>query len=993
MPPGIVAAIRIGLAGLAALAGAFTVGGQDLSDSVRQQIQALQQEKESRTPAQQKMDSQLIYAAKKVAFGIASQAAPQLEPDVKLAEDGTVLVDITATVSDELLKAIQTAGGRIVNSFPASEAIRAALPLAGIEALAGRADVRFIERAAEAMHSAGSVDGEGDTTHRAAAARAAFGVTGAGVNIGVISDSVDYLARSQASNDLGSVTVLTGQSGEPATGEGTAMLEIVADIAPGAGLFFATGGGGSANMSNNIVALQAAGCNIIVDDLTYYNEFPFQDDTIAKAVNLVSAAGAMYFSCARNSGNLTHNTSGTWEGDFADAGTNTIGRGGRLHSFGNSTANTASMNPRVYNRVDLFWADPLSGTANDYDFYVLDPTANTVHRAGTTSQTGTQRPYEFVTVLTNSERIIIVKYSGADRFLHLDTGRARLSIATVGSVRGHNAVGAPNAFSVAATAAATAFPDGASTAGPFPNPFTGGAANPIENFSSDGPRRIFFTPNGTPITPGNFSSTGGQVIQKPDITAADGVTSSAGLATGCPFDDPCFSPFFGTSAAAPHAAAIAALLLSSNPALTPAQIRTALISTALDIEAPGVDRDSGAGIVMPFAALKSLNPCTLTCPANIVQGNDPDQCSAVVTFPPPTTSGGCGTVTYTPPSGSVFPVGTTTVTATSASEDSCSFTVKVVDTQLPTVTCPAPITVEFQDENGAVVPCVVSASDNCPGISLRVTPPCGSLFPIGVTPVVATATDAAGNTNYCDFTVTVLGAQGVKSNVLVELIVLRDQATIQQSGSDTEWWNCTIQNMICSLQTCRWLDQRHIVCGKPGAEVFDQEKNVVVCLTNLIDWGGSGIPGPTLQNLVDRLVRADRLLAIVSIQEAVLAGVSPVIISNALVYVARGDEAAIGGQASGPDPASAIWWYKQAWALTCRVCPPVVTTLSGGKVQIQFYGVPGQKYLVQGSTDMVTWVTLNPTAPIVMGTSGCATYLDKNAARYSRQFYRILPTS
>ena len=164
----------------------------------------------------------------------------------------------------------------------------------------------------------------------------------------------------------------------------------------------------------------------------------------------------------------------------------------------------------------------------------------------------------------------------------------------------------------------------------------------------------------------------------------------------------------------------------------------------------------------------------------------------------------------------------------------------------------------------------------------------------------------ATNSASCTFSVTVLGAQGVKSNVLVELIVLRDQATIQQSGSDTEWWNCTIQNLICSLQTNRWLDQRHIVCGKPGAEVFDQEKNVVVCLTNLIDWGGSGIPGPTLQNLVDRLVRADRLLAIVSIQEAVLAGVSPVIISNALVYVARGDEAAIGGQASGPDPASAI---------------------------------------------------------------------------------------
>ena len=166
---------------------------------------------------------------------------------------------------------------------------------------------------------------------------------------------------------------------------------------------------------------------------------------------------------------------------------------------------------------------------------------------------------------------------------------------------------------------------------------------------------------------------------------------------------------------------------------------------------------------------------------------------------------------------------------------------------------------------------------------------------------------------------------------------------------------------------------------------------MVVCLTNLIDWGGSGIPGPTLQNLVDRLVRADRLLAVVAIQEAVLAGVSPVIISNALVYVAWGDEAALGGQASGPDPASAIMWYKKAWALTCRVCPPVVTTLSGGKVQVQFYGVPGQKYLVQASPDMVDWVTLN-TTPITMGSSGTATYLDKNASKHAKQFYRVVTT-
>ncbi|HEY0430391.1 MAG TPA: S8 family serine peptidase, partial [Pyrinomonadaceae bacterium] len=126
------------------------------------------------------------------------------------------------------------------------------------------------------------------------------------------------------------------------------------------------------------------------------------------------------------------------------------------------------------------------------------------------------------------------------------------------------------------------------------------ASDKIETFSSDGPRQVFYNGDGTPKTPGNVSSTGGSILQQPAITAADGasVTGVGGFPT----------LFYGTSAAAPHAAAIAALIKSANPALTPAQIRTALISTAIDIEAPGVDRDSGAGIVMPYLALQSLGP-------------------------------------------------------------------------------------------------------------------------------------------------------------------------------------------------------------------------------------------------------------------------------------------------------------------------------------------------------------------------------------------------
>ena len=69
---------------------------------------------------------------------------------------------------------------------------------------------------------------------------------------------------------------------------------------------------------------------------------------------------------------------------------------------------------------------------------------------------------------------------------------------------------------------------------------------------------------------------------------------------------PGFNPFYGTSAAAPHAAAIAALLKSALPGLTLAQVRTALNASAIDIETPGVDRDTGAGIIMAHAALQAV---------------------------------------------------------------------------------------------------------------------------------------------------------------------------------------------------------------------------------------------------------------------------------------------------------------------------------------------------------------------------------------------------
>lgn len=107
--------------------------------------------------------------------------------------------------------------------------------------------------------------------------------------------------------------------------------------------------------------------------------------------------------------------------------------------------------------------------------------------------------------------------------------------------------------------------------------------------------------------------------------------------------------------------------------------------------------------------------CVITCPANMTVNAAPGQCGANVTLPTPTTTGLCGPVTLTPASGSFFPVGTTTVTATTAAGPSCTFTVTVVDNTPPTITCPAPITV---NNTPGLCSAVVNyplptASDNC----------------------------------------------------------------------------------------------------------------------------------------------------------------------------------------------------------------------------------------------------------------------------------------
>ncbi|MBI3474237.1 MAG: IPT/TIG domain-containing protein [Acidobacteria bacterium] len=642
-----------------------------LSSSAMQQIETLEQEKQSRTPIQKKISSRLIYTARMLRGEAAAPGIPVLYTNLELDEQNNLFVDIKAVVSDNLLQKLRELGVRIIRSEPNYRSIRAFVSPYQLEAVAGLPEVKFISPRSEAMTvgertdlvqrmsrgrspgfvqranrvreqlsaqlaniqggivcpgGQGSQFSEGYDTHRVNDACGTFGVAGTGVKIGVLSDGVANLAASQALGDLPPtcpagppcVTVLDDgvaaciADNSPTCDEGTAMMEIIHDLAPGANLYFATAFTSIESFAQNIRDLRTAGCDIIVDDVIYFVETPFQDGqdpsivstfdggVVSQAINDVTADGAMYFSSAGNEFNKDGGESGTFEGDFVDGGANSHLTGGTVAKFGTTAYDAITF---AGGPIILHWADPLGGSNNDYDLFRFNSTGTTVLDFSTDLQDGTQDPIEGLSGANAGDRIVVFKATAAAaRFFHMVGFGASLAVTTQGAIAGH--AGSTGAFAVAATPAHLPICGNplVCPTGPWPNPFDG--TNIIEPFSSDGPRHIFFQGDGTPITPGNFTSTGGVVLAKPEFTAADGVAVTG--AGGFP------NPFYGTSAAAPHAAAIAGLVKSLDPTLTSNEIAGFMTNSAIDIMGAGTDRNSGVGIVMAFQAVKAATAPRIT---------------------------------------------------------------------------------------------------------------------------------------------------------------------------------------------------------------------------------------------------------------------------------------------------------------------------------------------------------------------------------------------
>src|SRR5439155_289114 len=137
----------------------------------------------------------------------------------------------------------------------------------------------------------GAPHGEGDAAARADLVRG-LGYDGSGTVVGVISDGIDHAAVAQATGDLPAVMVPADARCRPGSGdEGTALLEIVHDLAPGAQLVFSEGLTSGLVFIDSVNCLVAAGAGVIADDLVFFDEPFFADGPLALAVRAAVQAG------------------------------------------------------------------------------------------------------------------------------------------------------------------------------------------------------------------------------------------------------------------------------------------------------------------------------------------------------------------------------------------------------------------------------------------------------------------------------------------------------------------------------------------------------------------------------------------------------------------------------------------------------------------------------------------------------------------------------
>ncbi len=518
-----------------------------------------------------------------------------------------VAVRIAAVDVDALMPFLEQAGLETTGSAPELHVIEGLIAPGQLSQLESLKPVGLLGVMAipKPVTYAGSRTNEADFVHEADRVRgqlAGSDVDGSGVSIGVLSDSFNALggaAADVASGDLPVVTVLQDLAGF--SDEGRAMLQLIHDLAPGAALSFATAFTGPLGFAANIRDLArnaSTNADIIVDDVGYFTEPFFQDGVIAQAVtDVFTNDGVAYFSSAGNAADFAYESAAfTPSNDSAG-----LIPGGGFHDFNSAAGvDTRQALPPLPNggriRFSLQWDDPfftVNGVDSDVDIFLVLAGTGTIVGGSAADNIANQSPVEFVNYTNSSGaaqnlEIMIQLFDGPTpgRIKYLDIDEIGVLEFDTDSptIFGHPA--APGAVAVAAA--------------PFFNHHT------PESFTSLGPSRQIFETNGTRLPVDVIRNT-------PQITAVDGSQNTFfGQSidvdgTGAKF------LFFGTSAAAPNAAAIAALVKDANPTFTAQQIYDRLEQTADDIGAPGIDTLTGVGLINAYdAVFPNAVPATLT---------------------------------------------------------------------------------------------------------------------------------------------------------------------------------------------------------------------------------------------------------------------------------------------------------------------------------------------------------------------------------------------
>jgi len=478
----------------------------------------------------------------------------------------------------------------------------------------------------------------------------------------------------------------------PYADEGRAMLQIVHAVAPGANLAFYTAVESEADFANGITALAAAGAKIEVDDVGYYDEPFFQDGIVAQAIDKVEAQGVAYFSAAGNDGEDAYDNTAP---SFATASTTPSGE--MLLTFGmtGSTPVTAlpvsvpALAPGDFIAVVLEWDQPYvtgapssGGATSQIDLCVSGATGLTVlnnNGQAATSCTGPNAtgvdPVQLLVLAnpataTANSALVTVTFTVGLVNGSPAPGRIKLAVQDNGAGAAMDArfrtntatlQGHPGAAGAAAVGAAF-------FAGTVP---CGAAQTALDLYSSEGGAPILFDSSGNRLATA-------VIRQKPDFVGPDGVNTTffgfIGITDNSSVrqcaNNASLPNYFGTSAAAPHAAAAAALMLQSNPAVTPAQIYAAMQQSAAPMGgATTPNYNSGYGFIQASAALALLPPAAPTlmiAPTTVTAGS-----SATLSWTSVNTTGCSATGSW---SGNQMTSGSQMVTPTSAGSQTYTLT-------------------------------------------------------------------------------------------------------------------------------------------------------------------------------------------------------------------------------------------------------------------------------------------------------------------------------